>query len=163
VIRVLFVCLGNICRSPMADGVLGELIEQRGLGARIAVDSCGTSAHHVGELPDSNMRAVARGHGVDLSHLRSRKLQDSDFFEFDLIVAMDRSNERDIKDRELPGSSAQLVRFMDFVPGADSPDVPDPYYGGREGFEHVYELIVAGCPGVLERALQLEADATGGA
>jgi protein-tyrosine phosphatase len=155
-VSVLFVCLGNICRSPMAHGVFRELVAERGLGGRVGFDSCGTSGYHRGEPPDRNQQQVARGHGFDISDLRSRPLVDSDFFEFDLIVCMDRSNEADVAERALPNSEAQIVRFMEFVPG-EGPDVPDPYYGGIEGFEHVYDLITRGCPAVLDRALEIEA------
>lgn len=157
-IRVLFVCLGNICRSPMAHGVFRDLIRQRGLEGRIGVDSCGTSSHHVGEPPDANQRRVADGHGVNLHDLRSRQLVRSDFEEFDLIIPMDASNERDTRRLAPRRSNAEIVRFTDFVDDAvyAGDGVPDPYYGGIEGFEQVYELIVDGSERVLQRALELE-------
>ncbi len=159
-IRVLFVCLGNICRSPMAHGVLRDLIRDRGLQGRVDVDSCGTSAYHNGEPPDANMTAVAAGHGVRIGDLVSRRLEDSDYYEFDLLVAMDGANERDMRARSFPNSTAQIVRFTDFVDDAvfDGDGVPDPYYGGREGFEQVYRIVVDGCERVLARALELEAE-----
>lgn len=152
-VRVLFVCLGNICRSPMAHGRFRALIEERGLHDRVAVDSCGTSRHHVGEPPDSNQRVVAKRHGFAIDDLRSRQLQDSDFYEFDLIVCMDRSNETDVTRRSFPNSEAEILRFMEFVPG-EGPDVPDPYYGGMDGFEHVFDLIDRGVEGLLAHALK---------
>ncbi len=155
--RVLFVCLGNICRSPLAHGLLRDRIERRGLGAQLSVDSCGTSAYHNGEPPDPNMIRVAQLHGVDLSPLRSRRLVDADFFEFDLLVAMDRSNESNIHARKLPNSEARVVRFMPFVPNAPSPDVPDPYWGGVDGFEQVFQLIDSGMDSMMDFALELDA------
>jgi protein-tyrosine phosphatase len=159
VIRVLFVCLGNICRSPMAHGVLRDLVVERGLEGRIAVDSCGTSAYHNGEPPDSNMVAVAAKHGVRIADLRSRKLVASDYRDFELLVPMDGSNERDVQ-AGARGSDAEITRFTDFVPDDvfAGDGVPDPYYGGLEGFEQVYRIIVAGSERVLERALELEAE-----
>tara|TARA_Y100001968_G_scaffold309152_1_gene328673 strand:+ start:989 stop:1456 length:468 start_codon:yes stop_codon:yes gene_type:complete len=150
---MLFVCLGNICRSPLAHGLMRDELRQRGLEAEFAVDSCGTSAYHNGHGADSNNVAVAAAHGVDLRDMRSRRLQDSDYFDFDLMVAMDRSNEADIIARRPQGSTAQLVRFMSFVPGAQGADVPDPYYGGLDGFEQVFQLVRSGIVPLLEYAL----------
>jgi protein-tyrosine phosphatase len=160
VIRVLFVCLGNICRSPMAHGVLRDLVRQRGLQRRIGVDSCGTSGYHNGEPPDGNMIAVAAGHGVRIGDLVSRRLQDADYYEFDLIVPMDGANERDVRARAFPNSEARIVRFTDFVADDvfDGDGVPDPYYGGIDGFEKVYRIVVDGCERVLALALELEAE-----
>ena len=154
-VRVLFVCLGNICRSPMAHGRFRALIAERGLQGRVEVDGCGTSGYHVGEPPDRNQRIVAKRHGFAIDDLRSRQLQDSDYYEFDLIVCMDRSNEANVRDRSFPNATAEIVRFMEFVPG-EGPDVPDPYYGGMDGFERVFDLIDRGVQGVLDRALELE-------
>ncbi len=157
-IRVLFVCLGNICRSPMAHGVLRDLVAERGLQDRIGVDSCGTSSYHNGEPPDSNMIAVGARHGVRIGDLVSRRLQDSDYYEFDLLVPMDGANERDVRRRSFPNSEAEVTRFTDFVPDDvfDGDGVPDPYYGGVAGFEQVFAIIEAGSERVLERALELE-------
>ena len=161
--RILFVCLGNICRSPLAHGILLDRIARQGLEGQLSVDSCGTSAYHQGEPPDPNMIATAQGHGIDLSPLRSRKLADADFFEFDLLVAMDRSNESGIHARLLPGGEAKIVKFMAFVPDdmRHGPDVPDPYWGGREGFERVYELIEAGMDPLIDFALSMKAGEAG--
>ena len=160
-VKVLFICLGNICRSPMAHGSFRDLIRDRGLGQRVEVDSCGTSAYHAGEPPDSNMIQVAARHGVEISDLVSRQLVRDDYFDFDLLVAMDRSNFHDALSGKPSDSPGELVRFMDFVPGAESSDVPDPWWGGQlEGFEKVYRIISEGLDGVLERALALEAEQT---
>jgi len=155
VTRVLFVCLGNICRSPLAHGLFRDEIQRRGLDSRLAVDSCGTSAYHNGQGADPNNVRVASKHGVDLHDMVSRRLEDSDFFEFDLIVAMDSSNESEIRHRKLPGSTPDIVRFMDFVPDAQSNDVPDPYWGGLNGFEHVFQLVRSGIGPLLDYALEL--------
>ncbi len=155
-IRVLFVCLGNICRSPTAHGVLRDLVTQRGLEARVEVDSCGTSAYHNGDGADPNMVRAAREQGIDLSDLVSRQLVDSDYRRFDLIVAMDRSNEQNIRRRMPSGCDVPVVRFMDFVPGATSPDVPDPYYGGIDGFREVVDLVRSGTGPLLQHVLDEE-------
>jgi len=152
--RILFVCLGNICRSPLAHGLLRDEITRRGLGDQVSVDSCGTSAYHNGHGADPNNVSVAAGHGVDLSDMRSRKLEQSDFTDFDLLVAMDSSNERDILSRRPAGSESEVVRFMSFVPGTNSPDVPDPYYGGLDGFERVFQLVKSGIEPLLDYALE---------
>ena len=154
-VRVLIVCLGNICRSPLAHGVLLERIAERGLESRITVDSCGTSSYHNGEQADPNTRRVARRRGVDLEWHRSRQLTDADYFEFDVLVAMDRSNERGIRQRLLPNSTVEIVRYLDFVNDAPGPDMPDPYYGGTEGFDRVHDLVDAGADPLIDWALTL--------
>ena len=154
-IRILVVCLGNICRSPLAHGVLKERIAARGLEDRVAVDSCGTSSYHRGEKADPNTRAVAKGRGLDLDWHRSRPLADSDFYEFDVLVAMDRSNEAGIHDRFPPNSDAVVRRYMEFVPDAPGPDMPDPYAGGRRGFERVQDFVEAGADPLIDWALTL--------
>lgn len=153
--RVLFVCLGNICRSPLAHGLLRQAIHVQGLADQITVDSCGTSAYHNGGGADPGSVAVAHEHGIDISDLISRKLISSDYEDFDLLVAMDRQNERDIRAQQPPGTEAHIVRFMDFVPEAGSPDVPDPYYGGPGGFLVIYNLIEAGMGPLIDFALTL--------
>ncbi len=155
-IRILFVCLGNICRSPTAHGVLRDVVRSRGLEGRVVVDSCGTSSYHNGEPPDSNMVRAAAEQGFDLSDLVSRKLVRRDYDDFDLLVAMDRSNEAGIRRGMPSGCGAEVVRFMEFVPDAPSPDVPDPYYGGIDGFREVVDLIRAGVDPLLEHALSMD-------
>ena len=154
-VRILIVCLGNICRSPLAHGVLRARIAERGLEDRVAVDSCGTSSYHNGEQADPNTRAVASRRGLDLEWHRSRRLLDSDYYEFDVLIAMDRSNETGIKDRLPPNSEVHIRRFMEFVPDAPGPDMPDPYYGGRSGFERVHDLVDAGADPLIDWALSL--------
>jgi protein-tyrosine phosphatase len=147
---VLFVCLGNICRSPLAEGVMRHAVAGRGLGERIQIDSCGTGAWHVGESPDLRSVEVAAAHGIDISGQRARQLHPDDFQRFDWVVAMDRDNGRVIRQRAPRQARARIVQFMDYVPGASEADVPDPYYGGPGGFEHVYGLLAAGAPPLLD-------------
>jgi protein-tyrosine phosphatase len=131
---ILFVCLGNICRSPIAEGVARKLIEEG--GHNISVDSAGTGSWHVGEPPCKHSVTVAQNHGVDISHLRARQVKKGDFSTFDLIVALDQSNYRDLKAL----GCQNLVKLGDY--GHGGADVPDPYFfDGFEGFEHVYTMI----------------------
>jgi len=153
--RVLFVCLGNICRSPAGEGVFRGLLEQKGLQDDFEVDSAGTSSYHVGEAPDSRMRQAAAGRGYRLNG-RSRRMVWEDFEEFDLIVAMDRSNMRHIHSADRKGEFRHKVRlFCDFVPGSGLLDVPDPYYGGHDGFERVLDLLESGAQSLLEHLRSL--------
>ena len=140
-LQVLFVCTGNICRSPTAEGVLRELGRREGVPLR--VESRGTHDYHVGEPPDERAQHHARRRGYDLSAQRARKLSGRDFEEFDLILAMDEGHLRLLR-RICPAEHASKVRL--FVPGRD---VPDPYYGGPEGFEQVLDLVEAGCRELL--------------
>ena len=150
---VLFLCLGNICRSPLAEGVFRAEVERRGLAADIHVDSAGTGAWHVGEGPDPRSVAVAHEHGVDISEQRARRLDPEDFDRFDWIVAMDRDNLRTARSRRPHVDGARLVTFMEYVPDAPSGDVPDPYYGGPQGFAHIYALLAAGAGPLLDAVL----------
>lgn len=148
-IRVCCVCLGNICRSPTAEGVLAHLIDEAGLSDQIEVDGAGTSGWHVGESPDPRSAAAARRHGV---HLRgqSRQFQPEDFGRFDYIVAMDRKNRRDLLAMAPDAQAAARVSLLrSHDPEADGEDVPDPYYGQGDGFERVYQICLAGCRGLL--------------
>lgn len=131
---ILFVCLGNICRSPIAEGVARKLVEEG--GHRITVDSAGTGSWHVGETPCAHSVTVARNNGVDISRLRARQVKKEDFTSFDLIVALDSSNYRDLKAL----GCSNLVKLGDY--GFEGADVPDPYFfDGFEGFDHVYAMI----------------------
>jgi protein-tyrosine phosphatase len=142
-IRVLFVCLGNICRSPMGEGIFRHLVGQAGLDDRFHIDSAGTSGWHVGEKPDRRMRETALSHGISLENQRSRKFIRQDFQDFDYIIAMDRNNLRDIRSlRNGPTDKGpHIVLMRDFDLHSSDPDVPDPYYGGDQGFEEVYDLV----------------------
>jgi protein-tyrosine phosphatase len=148
-IRICFVCLGNICRSPTAEGVMKQLIEEAQLGHRFVIDSAGTGAYHVGERADARSRAEALRRGVDLTSL-ARRFTRGDFAAFDYIVPMDAKNERDIlllakTDEE----RAKVARLCSYDRAAKHGDVPDPYYGGANGFVDVYDICVAGCTGLL--------------
>lgn len=138
--RVLFVCLGNICRSPLAEGVFRHLVAEEGLEDAVEIDSAGTGGWHVGEAPDPRSQEVAARHGVSLDGQSARRVDDEDFMAFDWIVAMDEDNERDLLRRRPDGARARVVRLRDFDP--DGPgDVPDPYYGGPQGFEVVFRMV----------------------
>lgn len=140
-IRVLFVCTGNICRSPTAEGVFRKLVRDAGLHDRIAVDSAGTIASHAGEAPDARSRKHALHRGIDLSDLRARQVRDEDFEIFDHILAMDGSHLEHLR-AMCPEEHIGKVRLMlSLTPGCGTSEVPDPYYGGRDGFERVLDLI----------------------
>jgi len=147
---VLFVCLGNICRSPVAEGVFRDLVAQAGLADRIEIDSAGTGDWHIGRGPDPRSCAVAARHGIDITGLRARQLCRADFARFRFIVAMDASNLADIRAVAPAGHSAEVRMLLDFVPGMEGRPVPDPYYGGPEDFEETYRLARLGCEALLE-------------
>lgn len=152
-IRVLFVCLGNICRSPAGEGVLRVLAKERGEQEKWEIDSAGTGGWHVGELPDKRMRIHARRRGYELDH-RCRKVKPSDFDEFDLIIPMDSNNEINLR-RMAPSleASQKIVPMATFVDESFGYDfVPDPYYEGSEGFELVLDLLENGCRNLLDAA-----------
>ena len=149
-IKVLFVCMGNICRSPTAEGVFTSLVEKNGHDDEIDIDSAGTHAYHVGESPDDRAQEAASRRGFDLSPIRARKVKPKDFEEFDYVLAMDRSNFQDLKRVCPAGMEDRLKLFLDFAPNLKERDVPDPYYGGHSGFEHVLDLVEAASEGLLE-------------
>ena len=153
--RILFVCLGNICRSSSAEGVMKHLLEESGLGNEFVVDSAGISSYHQGELPDSRMRAHAIRRGYELTH-RSRLVRTEDFYNFDLIIGMDDRNIDDLKDRApSPEEWKKIHRMTEYCTRFTHADhVPDPYYGGAEGFEYVLDLLEGACAGLLERISQ---------
>jgi protein-tyrosine phosphatase len=150
-LSVLFICLGNICRSPLAEGVFRGLVREAGLEHAFEVDSAGTSDYHEGNLADPRTIEVARGRGIELTS-RSRPVTEVDVEHFDYLVVMDSSNLRDV--RRLAASShpdARIQRLREFDPeGAGELDVPDPYYGGEEGFHLVQEIVERACAGFLE-------------
>lgn len=150
VIRVLFVCMGNICRSPTAQGVFSKLLIEEGLGHRIEVDSAGTHAYHIGELPDQRARATAQRRGIDLSHQRARRAIAEDFERFDYLLAMDEENHRALRSICPPGREGRLRLFMEYAPQLEIREVPDPYYGGPNGFEAVFDMVEEAARGLLE-------------
>jgi len=148
--RLLFVCLGNIIRSPLAENLFRYQVEQAGVDGNYSVDSAGTAAYHVGEPPDSRMQRTAESHGVSDGGT-ARQVQKSDFDEFDWIVAMDRQNRRDLLQiAGTPEKQAKIRLMREFDPEQDDPDVPDPYYGGAEGFENTYQIVERSVHGLLE-------------
>lgn len=154
-VRVLFVCLGNICRSPMAEGVFRALAAKRGLD--VEVDSAGTGAWHVGEPPDGRGQQAALRRGIDLSSLRGRQVSAGDFEHFDLILAMDDGNLVDLR-QMVSGSARERARlFLEFAPECGRREVPDPYYGGDGGFDDVLDLIEAASDGLADHLMQLSA------
>ena len=148
-VHVLFVCLGNICRSPTAEGVFRDRLRREGLEAQIVVDSAGTGDWHVGEAPDRRAQAAARRRGIDLSAQRARQLRAADFREFDLILAMDESNLANIEAARPPGSPARTRLFLEYALDVPLREVPDPYFGEGDGFETVLDLIAAASDGLL--------------
>ena len=147
--KVLFVCLGNICRSPTAEGVFRRALEQAGLADEVEIDSCGVGSWHVGKAPDSRAQQAALCRGIDLSGLRARQLNVQDFAEFDYVLGMDQDNLRAICDLKPANSQAHVGLFLDFA-GTPGAEVPDPYYGGDEGFENVLNMIEAASNGLIQ-------------
>jgi protein-tyrosine phosphatase len=150
--KVLFVCLGNICRSPLAEGLFIHLVRERGLEERYEIDSAGTGDWHVGHFADPRSQAVANTHGIKLLS-RARQVEAPDDFEtFDLIVAMDRSNRRDLRELapEEHHGKIRLMREWDSEADGEHPEVPDPYYGGPQGFEDMYAMLRRSCERLLD-------------
>jgi protein-tyrosine phosphatase len=148
--KLLFVCLGNICRSPSAENIMNHSIEQAGLSSQIECDSAGTSSYHIGSPPDRRMSAAAAKRGIELKG-RARQLKVSDFEKFDLILAMDRDNYRDILYLDREEKYRHKVRLIcEFASHHPEKEVPDPYYGGQAGFDNVINLLLDACSGLLE-------------
>ncbi len=150
--RILFVCLGNICRSPTAEGAMRTLVREAGLQEQIEIDSAGTGSWHVGSAPDERATAAAAGRGVVLDG-SARRVRLEDFDDFDLILAMDSANLSDLRELAPDGAGRAKVRLLrEFDPASDGTgdlDVPDPYYGDGDGFERVLDLVQAACAGLL--------------
>ncbi|WP_295454396.1 low molecular weight protein-tyrosine-phosphatase [uncultured Thiodictyon sp.] len=149
-VKVLFVCMGNICRSPTAHGVFRHLVREAGQEAVIQIDSAGTHAYHVGEPPDARATATARARGVDISDLRARRASSEDFLYYDYVLAMDQDNYHSLARICPPTMEPKLLLFMDFAPDLKCREVPDPYYGGARGFDQVFDLVEAAARGLLE-------------
>ncbi len=137
---ILFVCLGNICRSPLAEGVFRSVVADHGRAMSFQVDSAGTGAWHVGEAPDPRSVSIARRHGVDISAQRARQVVSGDFGRFDLILGMDRNNVETLRMRAPEAAQGKIHLFLDYA-GGGALDIPDPYYGGEDGFASVYHMI----------------------
>jgi protein-tyrosine phosphatase len=146
---VLFVCMGNICRSPTAEGVFRHHVNEGGLGDRILADSAGTHAYHVGEPPDRRACAAAERRGISLAEIRARRVSDSDFEAFDFIIAMDEDNLQQLLEQAPEVHQSKVSLFLSFT-SADETEVPDPYYGGTAGFERVLDLVEEASRGLLE-------------
>lgn len=149
-VRVLFVCTGNICRSPAAEGVFRSLVAARGLHDRIEIDSAGIGGWHVGEPPDPRTQQTAAARGIDLSGQRARQVRPDDFALFDFLVAMDRGHAQSLSEQCPPGETHRISLFLERVPDAGTLDVPDPYYGGGDGFERVMDMIEKGAVALLD-------------
>jgi len=146
---MLFVCLGNICRSPTAEGVLRHLAAQEAPGLALHIDSAGTADYHVGAPPDLRSQRAALRRGIDISGLRARQVTAADFDRFDLILAMDQENLRELQALKPHGSHALVKLFLEYAPQTRVRGVPDPYYGGDSDFEHVLDLTTAASRGLL--------------
>ncbi len=149
-VKVLFVCMGNICRSPTAQGVFERLVQSQGLAERILIDSAGTHAYHIGNPPDKRSQAAAQNRGLDLSGQRARKVTVADFEEFDYVLAMDRTNLEDLHDLVAVSQRERVRLFMTFAEGWNVDEVPDPYYGGDSGFERVLDMVEDAAAGLLD-------------
>ncbi|MDZ7716210.1 MAG: low molecular weight protein-tyrosine-phosphatase [Balneolaceae bacterium] len=149
--KICFVCLGNICRSPTAEGVFSHLVDERGLRPYFEIDSSGTSAYHIGESANSKSQQIAQQHGVTLDS-KARQFKTSDFSYFDLIVAMDEENLRNIKQLDVQDEySYKIEKLRTFDPQPGDGNVPDPYYGGMQGFENVFQIVKRSCKNILDQ------------
>lgn len=147
--KVLFVCLGNICRSPTAEGVFNSLIKSEALEHFISCDSCGTSSYHIGEAPDPRSQLAAKKRGIDLSQIRSRQLHQQDYYEFNYILAMDENNLSHILEDKPSNAEAKISRFLAYSKNFEELSVPDPYWNGPNGFELVLDMIEDAAKGLL--------------
>lgn len=150
---ILFCCMGNICRSPTAEGVFRRALLARAPQLDVQIDSAGTHDYHVGEAPDARARAAARRRGIDISQVRARQVAPQDFERFDLILAMDEENLRELKERSDRVYHERIRLLMEFAPNARSRAVPDPYYGAEPGFEEVLDLLEEAANGLIDELL----------
>ena len=157
--RILFVCTGNICRSPTAEGLFRARLAAIGIAGRFAADSAGTSGYHVGDRPSAPAIRIAAEHGIDLRDLRARRLSAADFARFDLALGMDRGHLAAMRGLAPAGSPAKLGLLLDYAPALRLRDVPDPYYGGDADYRRSFELIAAGIEGLVQALAQSVASA----
>lgn len=150
-LRLLLVCLGNICRSPLAEGALRARIAAAGLQQRVTVDSVGTGGWHVGDPPDPRAVATAARHGVDIASLRARQLRAEDFACFDWLLCADRQNLRDVGLRTPPGAKARAALLLEWAGSGEPAEIPDPYAGGEADFERAWRLVDTAALGIVER------------
>ncbi|GGG56239.1 phosphotyrosine protein phosphatase [Pseudohongiella nitratireducens] len=148
--KVLMVCLGNICRSPTAHGIMETLIEKEGLSADIIVDSAGTGDWHIGKAPDPRTQQAAKRRGYDLSHLRARQVTVADLDDYDWVIAMDRQNRQNLLNMASDANRDRITLLLEHAGQIDA-EVPDPYYGGEQGFEQVLDMVETACAALLER------------
>ncbi len=153
-VKVLFVCMGNICRSPTAEAVFRRQVEEAGLGGDIHIDSAGTHDYHIGEPPDSRTRQAALQRGYDMSTLRGRQVSRADFRSFDYVLAMDNANLAMLRRLRPDAAAGHLGLFLDYATRHDEREVPDPYYGGAEGFERVLDMVEDASAGLLRHIRQ---------
>ncbi len=157
--KILFICTGNICRSPSADGILRAKIAKLGLESMISVDSAGTSRFHVGQSPDPRSSQAALKRGYDLSPLRARSVKTTDFDDFDLLLALDGGHEQELHERAPTHHAHKIKLFLPYVGVAHPREVPDPYYGGADGFEDVLDMLEIGCDALIHKILdEMEED-----
>lgn len=149
-VKVLFVCLGNICRSPTAEGVFRKLVQEQNLAREIEIDSAGTHAYHVGEPPDERAQAAALRRGIDISGLRGRRAEAEDMRTFDYVLAMDQENFENLRAICPTGLEPKIRLFLEFAPNRPEEEVPDPYFGGAGGFDRVLDMIEEAALGLLE-------------
>jgi protein-tyrosine phosphatase len=153
-ISVVFVCMGNICRSPTAEAVFRHYVENAGMSGQIMIDSAGTHDYHIGDKPDARAQRAAQQRGYDMSQLRGRQVGESDFRQFDYVLAMDRANLAILQNITPPGSDTRAQLFLEYARHHNEREVPDPYYGGADGFERVLDMVEDAAQGLLENIRQ---------
>lgn len=154
-IKILFVCMGNICRSPTAEGVFQDVIQRNSMAEKVKIDSAGTYAYHTGESPDKRAISAAASCGIDISKQTARAVREQDFNDFDIILAMDRDNLDVLKGMAPIDSKAKLKLFLDYGSNKTIKEVPDPYFGGTSGFQNVLDLITDASSGLLKEVRRL--------
>lgn len=147
--KILFVCMGNICRSPTAEAIFSQLVKETGSQDRFEIDSAGTHAYHVGKPPDARSREAALKRGIDMQHLRARQVQADDFVRFDRLIVMDQANFNELKSRFPDQPHDKVSLMMSYAGHSSETEVPDPYYGGEDGFELVLDLLDDAATGLL--------------